>query len=551
MSSENDKARHSELLAKLMDDQLSADEVQELSALLSKREIDYGDLVDDISTHAALAWHGLAPRPFSEEELLLIERKRDTPQSLRPAEANDPGAVRKGDFLRYRLLPLMATAAAVLVVFIGWWRFGNQEGELAKREGIAAESENLSTPTGSNLETIATLVDAVGSNALESLNSADDKHMFIDQTLEIESGLVELRFHAGANAVLRGPARLRILGPNEVMLDLGNLSVEMDEGKDGFIVKTPDGRIQDLGTSFGVSVSGQGSSEVSVFDGAVSVTGAGGSLAKQRVVAGQTVTMHRDGSLDAENRTTGSQDIGYSTISVPDHRIIAHKDSFIRGGSMDPFRKVSNFATEYGEHRNYGSEEDLQVKFDTADVCYNRRAWLGFDISSIPREEIIGARLTLTVLPNRIAEKKEPTNIDSDSDWLFEVSGLWDVFHRGWSENSITWQNAPGNASEVLSGSLTGPRAPTSLGKFRIRSRGRRGEKVQISGQELLDFLRADEEGEVTFIVSRLSGLIRGVNDDRVVHGFASREHPELDPPTLELWCSSRRDVETDTKEQK
>ena len=53
-----------------------------------------------------------------------------------------------------------------------------------------------------------------------------------------------------------------------------------------------------------------------------------------------------------------------------------------------------------------------------------------------------------------MAEIKEPTNKAENTEWLFEVSGLWDLFFsEGWDEEAITWPKRTGERSEKLLGS--------------------------------------------------------------------------------------------------
>ena len=516
----NNPDRQAELLSKAIDEQLSEDEASELSRLLASDELNRNELIEDISLHASLAWHKLTPRPFSVEELLVIEKERKKDRQLSNS-GKDTG-------LTSWLFPLLCVAALLMLAFVGFQNLAQSpHSQIATRKHDNETHGELDAKHLQPIpEVIAVIVDAVGTNTNDFLGG--EKSLLANETLEIESGLVELRFLAGASAVLNGPARMKIQGPKEIALDIGKLSVRMDENENGFIVKTPDGRVRDLGTAFGVNVSRTGSSEVAVYDGEVDVSGSSQAAPFRKVMAGQSVTLHRSGKVSEVKEFDEEDTEENFTLNKPDYRIEAYKDAFVRGGDM----------VGLGENRNYGSEHELHVKFDSASVRYNRRTWIGFDISEIPRQRIIGARFTMAVLPNELAERIEPSNKERDTNWSFEVSGLWDVFYDAWTEAKITWLNAPGNAAKVVSGRLAGPQAPSRLGKFTIHSRGTRGDVVEISSLELLNFLKSDEDGRVTVIVSRLSSLIKGRND-RVIHGFASREHPVLPPPTLELWCST------------
>jgi hypothetical protein len=84
--------------------------------------------------------------------------------------------------------------------------------------------------------------------------------------LQIESGLAEIRFRCGARVVLQGPARLELLSAKSAKLVRGKLTAQ---AAFGFEILSPQGKVIDLGTEFGVAVSEKGSTDVYVFDGEV------------------------------------------------------------------------------------------------------------------------------------------------------------------------------------------------------------------------------------------------------------------------------------------
>jgi len=59
--------------------------------------------------------------------------------------------------------------------------------------------------------------------------------------------------------------------------------------------------------------------------------------------------------------------------------------------------------------------------------------------------------------------------------------------------------------------------------------------RFEIDGERLVDFLRERAGSEVTLIVIRETPEIR---TNGLVHGFASRRHPELPGPLLSIRLS-------------
>jgi hypothetical protein len=87
--------------------------------------------------------------------------------------------------------------------------------------------------------------------------------------LRLDHGLVEVRFRSGASVVLEGPSAFELLSVNSARLLKGRLAARVPEPARGFEIFTPEGRVVDLGTEFGISVSDKGSADVYVFKGKV------------------------------------------------------------------------------------------------------------------------------------------------------------------------------------------------------------------------------------------------------------------------------------------
>lgn len=89
--------------------------------------------------------------------------------------------------------------------------------------------------------------------------------------LELESGVAELVFFNGAAVAIEGPAKIELLSTSRMILHRGNLSADVPHKAIGFTVETPDSKVIDLGTRFGVKVDPKGVTETHVFEGKVTV----------------------------------------------------------------------------------------------------------------------------------------------------------------------------------------------------------------------------------------------------------------------------------------
>jgi ferric-dicitrate binding protein FerR (iron transport regulator) len=89
---------------------------------------------------------------------------------------------------------------------------------------------------------------------------------------ELSKGVARLDFSSGARLSVEGPAQVEVIDEMEVILHRGVVTATIPESAIGFVVDTPAAHVVDLGTSFGVSVSEEGLTDVCVFDGEVEVS---------------------------------------------------------------------------------------------------------------------------------------------------------------------------------------------------------------------------------------------------------------------------------------
>jgi hypothetical protein len=118
-------------------------------------------------------------------------------------------------------------------------------------------------------------------NAQDCLWAADDsdtpgRNMSVGKILRLERGLAEIEFERGARVILKGPAALELLSDNETRLLAGSMTARVPEPAHGFTVYSPQGKVVDLGTEFGVSVDDPGTTSVRVFSGALTAAASDG-----------------------------------------------------------------------------------------------------------------------------------------------------------------------------------------------------------------------------------------------------------------------------------
>jgi hypothetical protein len=181
--------------------------------------------------------------------------------------------------------------------------------------------------------------------------------------------------------------------------------------------------------------------------------------------------------------------------------------------------------------------QDLQAKNHGA----FRKAYLRFGTGTLPPARLSHARLTLTV---QLMELTDKALIDGVT---FRVYGLNDGASYGagrlgedWDVREINWKNAPANDLKSdfavrVGGALADGGQARLLGTFNVNlSTHRVGTPFVAldSAQEprLLEFLRQDRNGHVTFVLTRITGH----SSDNLT--FVSGRHRDrLQAPTLSL----------------
>ena len=184
-------------------------------------------------------------RRASARVLEEISQLTEAPPSPVPAAATTSNESPRGPwFRRYWFVP----AACLLLAFGGGWWLVN------------GRSRPETEPA------IAWLVNAQNCQWSQEEPTGD---MHAGKILELERGLAEIRFQCGARVVLEGPASLDLVSAKSARLQHGKLTARVPGAATGFTVLSPQGKVIDLGTEFGIAVSDSGATKVYVFEGKV------------------------------------------------------------------------------------------------------------------------------------------------------------------------------------------------------------------------------------------------------------------------------------------
>jgi hypothetical protein len=324
-------------------------------------------------------------------------------------------------------------------------------------------------------------------------------------TLSLVEGIATLRFENGAVLSLEAPTTLRVVDRMHCRLLEGSLTAEVPESAHGFTVETPDMKVIDWGTKFGVSASAVGSSQVRVFEGEVEVAG-GGNSKSRRLNEGQGFNISTGGEQPGQEPLRNQpvfESGGWTSIPTSHGR---GRDTYVR-------RSNSSGQT--------GLAPLLMVKHSELEASKNneRRALITFDISGVDFGHVSEARILLEPKPSGFGF---PSLVP---DSRFSVYGLAEESVEDWNERELVWENLPATSD-------LGPQPGVwkKVGEFWI-PRGASG-SITVRGDGLADFLRSKKNGLATFLILRETGER---DPSGLVHAFASKEHPGAIPPTLQI----------------
>lgn len=324
-------------------------------------------------------------------------------------------------------------------------------------------------------------------------------------TLRLAEGLATLRFDSGAEVVLEAPATLVLTDAMNCELTRGTVVSDIPESAVGFRITTPSADVVDYGTRFAVSVYEEtGETHTQVIEGRVQVE-----YAKSDEVVELTT---------GQRNTVIGETIGAATDDAEyEHQTIAAKP-VDHGPGWTMLEPVKDAYT--GNNLDHNSDVLLLVKRAIRGGRVNRIAYIGFDLKDINQQRIEEVELLLHFAPTGWGLAAHMP------DATFSVYGMiGDV--TNWDESILHNDRFPaalGTPEVVHLGSFTIPQG-VQKGRFRVRT------------EALSEFLREHPTSEISLKVVR-DTVAR--DNGTLVHGFASRRHPVLPPPTLAIRQQTR-----------
>ncbi|MGJ8656590.1 MAG: FecR domain-containing protein [Akkermansiaceae bacterium] len=327
----------------------------------------------------------------------------------------------------------------------------------------------------------------------QSENSTIDGAEFSPGVYTLRTGIVTMGFHSGAEMVLEGPARIEVVTDMEIIFDYGNASFSVPEQAIGFQVTTRHGKVVDLGTRFSLSIGeNQGKSRLTVEEGEIALHHNDGSV--KHLVTEETASMDEK-SIHLNLDPTSEDGLETSEALVilrtnGREATVAHRK--LRETLRTDFLMVKN--TE-----------------NRANAYFDRKALIAFDVSGVDLDQVAQARLILNSVPTKVGVSSNMPVVSE-----FGIYGIPDDKRENWASTGLLKKDAPKLEGSPILATFPIPRA-------NLRT------AVVLETPELLAFLKADQSGEVGFIIHCQTP------GNTMIHGFASSQHREAAGPTLEL----------------
>jgi len=118
---------------------------------------------------------------------------------------------------------------------------------------------------------VAVLTDGVNVKWADSQQPTELDSLLRPEYMKLVEGFAEITFDGGAKAIIEAPAEIELQNASRAYLQSGKMSATVPVEARGFALNTPSSSIIDLGTEFSVHVKKDGSSDIHVFKGQVSL----------------------------------------------------------------------------------------------------------------------------------------------------------------------------------------------------------------------------------------------------------------------------------------
>ncbi len=231
--------------------------------------------IEHVNVHAQLSHLGGAVHALEDE--VFSERHRES----------------SGQFGPVAILSTVLACCLMLgvAIYVAATRLATKPGDIVLGYLVSEPSESLPNAPG---------------------NKGKSFPIVIGELVTVPDGMSWIQLRSGVTCTLHGPAQARFENSSSVILEEGAFVATVPSQAIGFRVETPHVEVIDLGTTFSVSVQGNGQSEVRVLSGAVSARSKRKLEQSSQpflVIAGQTVSFFPQTDPIVSKATSESEEL--------------------------------------------------------------------------------------------------------------------------------------------------------------------------------------------------------------------------------------------------
>ena len=323
----NNDSELMDLLSALWDDRLDAVSRERLEELLASQDFPAIELLTSFTRlHLDLEWL-ISSRAAHDKAIASLKNLRNV------------SIVGESEWRwrRWAVRGLAGLAVGILITVVGVWYFA--------RPGIDRLTR-APQPVGR----VVRLENAEwsGSDGLQSADAVRE-----GQTVDLKRGFAQISLGFGADILLEGPCRAKLLSNDRVALEQGKLAARAAKWATGFRVETDDLVATDLGTWFSVQSGGGRPAEIHVLEGAVLAkpnNENSSSDALRHLKADEAVHMTREGSFQTIEFRRDASAEKLSTFQPLRPIQMWNSGIGLREGDEDPHWMVTDGDTQDGPY---------------------------------------------------------------------------------------------------------------------------------------------------------------------------------------------------------
>jgi ferric-dicitrate binding protein FerR (iron transport regulator) len=191
-------------------------------------------------------------------------------------------------------------ACALGLVAAGWQMFKLRGPDSFAEKRATSSIQDAIGQSAQNQSEVATITGLRDVRWLQdTLNERLLSRCRVGDKLQLVAGSAELTFDAGVQLTVFGPAEFVITSPRSIRCVRGRITTLVNERGKGFSIETPQAKVVDLGTQFGLDISEDGETQVVVFQGSVDLTYGKGAAEQptRRMEQGDALSVDKSGAF--------------------------------------------------------------------------------------------------------------------------------------------------------------------------------------------------------------------------------------------------------------